>query len=120
MVIIYGIPNCDTIKKTIHFFKRRGIEFCFHDFRKNGLETKLLKTWVKQVGLPKLLNKYSTTWKALSPEEQADANAGTGYLKLMTQKPSLIKRPVIEWPDGSITTGFDEGLFLEKAAGPTT
>ena len=111
MIHLYGIPNCDTIKKALDFLKKSKAKVTFHDFKKEGVSKAQLKGWATKTGWENLLNKKSTTWRALTPEEQQKASLKAGALKLMQQQTSVIKRPVVEWPDGAITTGFNEILF---------
>jgi Spx/MgsR family transcriptional regulator len=114
MIHLYGIPNCDTVKKSLDFLKKNGIECTFHDFKKEGVKATQLKAWSKAVGRDILLNKKSATWRGLPPEEQALASSEKGAIALMQEKTSVIKRPVAEWPDGTITVGFDEKSFSIK------
>ncbi len=115
MTHIYGIPNCDTIKKSLDWFKKNKVEFTFHDFRKDGIAIAKLKTWSKAVGRDVLLNKKSTTWRELSPEEQEAASTDKGGLALMQEKTTVIKRPVVEWANGNITAGFNEASFIKNS-----
>lgn len=118
MIHLYGIPNCDTVKKSLDFLKKNGLECTFHDFKKEGVTAAKLKTWCKAIGREMLLNKKSTTWRGLTPEDQAHASSEKGAIALMQEKTSLIKRPVAEWPNGRITAGFDEKIYLEKGGSP--
>jgi Spx/MgsR family transcriptional regulator len=114
MIHLYGIPNCDTVKKSLDWLKGQKVEFTFHDFKKEGISVDKLKAWSKAVGLDVLLNKKSSTWRGLTPEEQEAAYSGKGAFALMREKPSTIKRPVVEWANGAITAGFNEATFLEN------
>ena len=111
MIHIYGIPNCDSVKKALDYCKQNKAGFTFHDFKSEGVTKEKLKGWLKQVPLENLLNKKSTTWRDLTPDEQQKASVRAGAIQLMQQKTSVIKRPVVEWPDGSITTGFKADVF---------
>lgn len=111
MIHIYGIPNCDTVKKSLDWLKKNKVEFTFHDFKKEPVTAQKIKAWSKAVGRDILLNKKSTTWRGLTPEEQEAAATGNGGIALMQQKPSVIKRPVTEWANGNISVGFDEKSF---------
>jgi arsenate reductase (glutaredoxin) len=111
VIHIYGIPNCDTVKKSLDWMKKNKVEFTFHDFKKEPITTPKIKAWSKAVGRDILLNKKSTTWRGLTPEEQEAATTEKGSLKLMQEKTSVIKRPVVEWANGKITAGFDEKNF---------
>lgn len=114
MVTVYGIPNCDTVKKSTVWLKNNAVEFDFHNYKTEGISDAKLKEWLKDVPMDKLLNKRSTTWKELTPEQQATADAKAGAIKLMREHTSLIKRPLVEWPDGSKTAGFEAAVFAEK------
>lgn len=111
---VYGLPNCGTTKAAINWLRHHNADFVFHDVKKEGIEVAELNAFLKQVPFEKLLNRKSTTWRALTTEEQASANNETGAKKLMQQNTSLIKRPVVKWPNGDITTGWDEELFIQK------
>jgi len=111
MIHIYGIPNCDTVKKSLDWLKKNKVEFTFHDFKKEAITATQLKTWNKAVGKDILLNKKSATWRGLTTEEQESAATEKGSVKLMQEKTSVIKRPVVEWANGKITAGFDEKNF---------
>jgi len=107
---LYGIPNCNTVKKARTWLTERDIEIPFHDFKKQGVSEALLKTWLKQVGWEKLVNRQGTTWRQLPDEAKAAASNEAGAIRLMLEKPSVIKRPVLEI-DGKITLGFDEVAY---------
>jgi Spx/MgsR family transcriptional regulator len=114
MIHIYGIPNCGSVKKALDYFKDRAIACTFHDFKKERLTASKLELWSKSMDWEKLLNKKGTTWRGLSQEEQAHASKVPGAIDVMLQHTSVIKRPVVEWADGSVTVGFDESLFAGK------
>lgn len=116
MVIVYGIPNCDVVKKSTTWLKNNNVDFDFHNYKTEGISDTKLKEWLKELPMEKLLNKRSTTWKELSPNQQAAADSEAGAIKLMQEHNSLIKRPLVEWPDGSRTAGFDEKIFNSKLA----
>lgn len=114
--IVYGIPNCDTIKKTLDWFRNHDIEVSFHNYKKEGITKTLLNEWVKQVGWEVLLNKKGTTWKQLSPEEQAAATNAKAVVTLLAANTSMIKRPVITLEGQVCVVGFNETALLELAA----
>lgn len=114
--IVYGIPNCDTIKKTLDWFKKHEIEVSFHNYKKEGITKTLLNDWAKQVGWEVLLNKKGTTWKQLSPEEQATATNTKAVVALLAAHTSMIKRPVITFDNQVCVVGFDETALSELAA----
>lgn len=110
---VYGIKNCNTVKKALAWFESHGIPFTFHDFKKEGVSTEKLEFWEKQVGWEPLVNKRGTTWRQLTSAEQSAVVDATTANKLMQLKTSVIKRPVIESPNG-IILGFDEEEYSAK------
>lgn len=115
MTTIYGIRNCDTMKRAFAWLKDNRIDYEFHDYKKSGVSAAMLKSWISQVGWETLVNTRGTTWRKLSDEQRA----GMGEKKaqqLMQQQPSLIKRPVLV--DGSkILVGFDAKAYHELLKG---
>lgn len=95
MIDLYGIPNCATVKKARVWLEERGIAYTFHDFKKTAPSSDFLSNCMEQVGLETLLNKRGTTWRKLSPEQQAQATSNEGAILLMHEHPSVIKRPVL-------------------------
>lgn len=106
-ITLYGIPNCDTVKKARTWLARQGVEFQFHDFRKQGVPADRLDAWLASPAGARLLNRQGTTWRKLEPAQQAAAADTAGARTLMLEQPGIIKRPVVEWPGGDITVGFD-------------
>ncbi|MBP0589110.1 ArsC family reductase [Paraburkholderia sp. LEh10] len=105
-IVVYGIPNCDTVKKARVWLEQHGVEFEFHDFRKAGVSAPLVKGWLKDVSLDSLLNRRGTTWRGLADDVKASAESEAGAIALMIEKPSVIKRPVVV-VDGRVKTlGF--------------
>ncbi len=113
MMKVYGIPNCNTIKKALGWLKQNKLPHEFHDYKKEGITKEKLKEWCDQLGWETVLNKKGTTWKTLSEEEKSAVKNQRAAIKLMVEKPSMIKRPVIE-NDGALLIGFDEDEY--KAA----
>lgn len=107
---IYGIPNCNTVKKAIEWLKLNEIEYDFHDFKKHGITKDKLESWAGMVGVgwEALLNKRGTTWRKLDADLQDSITSQDAAFKLMQEKTSVIKRPVIETASGTIILGFDE------------
>ena len=95
MAILYGIGNCDTVRKARKWLTSHDIDYRFHDFRKDGLTARQLKHWATVVGWETLLNRRGQTWRNLPDKAKADLNAASA-LKLMQTEPTLIKRPVLE------------------------
>ena len=106
---VYGIPNCDTVKKARAWLAEHGVEHTFHDFKKQGVPPQL-ERWSAAVGWEKLLNRQGTTWRKLDAATQAAVHDAASAAALMRAQPSVIKRPVVEWglASGPATTvGFD-------------
>ncbi|XAH22399.1 arsenate reductase [Xylophilus sp. GW821-FHT01B05] len=115
MTTLYGIPNCDTVKKARAWLGAQGLDHHFHDFKKNGVPTAQLDHWLSTVGAATLVNRRGTTWRKLAPEAQAAADTDAGARALMLEQSSVIRRPVVEWPDGSVTVGFDAADWAQRA-----
>lgn len=95
MIKLYGIKNCDTVKKSRRWLEDHGIEYQFHDFRQDGLDKKQLSGWVEQLGWEAVVNKRSTTWRNLSDKDK-EITTNAQAVKLLAANPTLIKRPVLE------------------------
>ncbi len=108
MLTVYGIPNCDSIKKTLNWLKANGHDYTFYDYKKQGISTDKLSEWLKSYDWTQLVNRAGTTWKKLSDEEKAAINNNQAAIKLMISKPSIIKRPLIEQDGRAVALGFDE------------
>ena len=104
--IVYGIPNCDTVKKARTWLADHGLGVTFHDFKKQGVPAAEVDTWLAAVGWETLLNRKGTTWRKLGPALQASVTDSASAKKVMLEHASTIKRPVIAWPSGQITVGF--------------
>jgi len=111
MITVYGIKNCDTVKKACNWLTKNNIEYQFHDFRKDGLTQTKVKQWASKVDWEILLNRRGTTWRKLSDQEKDSINK-TNALKLMVEQPTLIKRPVVEHSD-NVMVGFSEDTYKE-------
>jgi arsenate reductase len=114
-ITLYGISNCDTVKKARAWLVAEGVDHAFHDFRKQGVPPDRLDAWVRAASWEKLLNRQGTTWRRLDPALQAGAGQEAGARALMLQQPSVIRRPVVEWADGKITVGFDRTQWALRA-----
>lgn len=106
-VQVFGIPNCDTVKKARAWLTAQGIEITFHDFKKQGLTGDRVTQWLQQVDWAVLINRKGTTWRQLSDEEKAAITDTDSAQKLAIRLPSVIKRPVVVWTNGDVTVGFD-------------
>ena len=111
MTKLYGIPNCDTIKKARKWLKDNDIDYEFHDYKKLGVPEKELKTWMRQVGWDVLLNKRGTTWRKLDEKIKESVNE-TSAIQIMLDNPSIIKRPVLV-KGKNILVGFKESEYSE-------
>lgn len=109
MIKLYGIPNCDTIKKARNWLKAHDIEYQFHDYKKLGVPEKELQKWIKQLGWEVLLNRRGTTWRKLDDDTKENINQ-TAAIKIMLEQPSIVKRPVLK-TDGQYIVGFNESDY---------
>jgi len=108
---LYGIPNCNTVKKARSWLETNGKPYVFHDFRKDGVEAALLQGWLQQVAWDKLVNRAGMTWRGLPDNAKAAVTDDASAVALMLDKPSVIKRPVLV-KDGSIVQlGFSEDAY---------
>ena len=108
-VTLYGIPNCDTVKKARTYLDGRGVGYHFHDYKKAGIDAADLERWIAQVGWEKLLNKAGTTFKKLPDADKADIDEKKA-IALMLANPSMIKRPVVEG-GASLLVGFKPEIY---------
>ena len=112
---IHGIKNCDTMKKTFAWFDGAGVAYGFHDYKKSGIDPATLTRWCAQLGWEALVNKRGTTWRKLTPEQQAIPDTAAA-IALMQAQPSLIRRPVVEFAGGELVVGLDPAAFQRLAA----
>ena len=103
----YGIPNCDTVKKARAWLDAHGIAYAFHDYKKEGADRQKLERWVAAKGWETLLNRAGTTFRKLPEGDKQGIDAAMA-VRLMVEQPSMIKRPVVEYP-GGLLVGFSEG-----------
>ena len=111
MTTLYGIPNCDTMKKARTWLADNGVEYAFHDYKKLGIEKKKLAEWIRAVGWETLLNRRGMMWRKVPDEVKASIDEKSA-IKLMLETPSIIKRPVLE-ANGKVTVGFKPELYEE-------
>ena len=109
MITVYGIPNCDTMKKARKWLEANNIDYDFHDYKKKGITKAKLKDWCKQTSWEVLLNRRGTTWRKLDDETKANINKTTA-IEIMAENTSIIKRPVIENGD-TVLVGFSEDEY---------
>ena len=107
---LYGIPNCDSVKKARSWLNESGKVYEFHDFKKQGVSTQLLSSWINQVGWESLVNKQGTTWRKLSADIQDSVVDPASAIALMQTHPSLIKRPVLDL-GGRLLIGFKPDIY---------
>ncbi len=110
MIKLYGIPNCDTVKKARTWLGAHDIAVEFHDFKKQGLSAELAQSWLKQTSWEQLINRKGMTWRGLGDEQKAIANNNTAQ-QLMLEKTSVIKRPLLEQDGKLLHIGFDEAAY---------
>ena len=103
----YGIPNCDTVKKARAWLDANGVQYAFHDYKKEGADAGKVAAWIADKGVDVVLNKRGTTYRKLSEAQKLDAADSHKAVELLVQSPSMIKRPVVETPKG-ILVGFKE------------
>lgn len=111
MTTVYGIKNCDSVKKSCRWLEQKNIQYEFHDLRIDNITQTKLKQWCDNITWEALLNRRSTTWRKLPDRQKAGINQSTA-IKLMTEQPTLIRRPVIEH-NNNILVGFSEDLFKQ-------
>ncbi|SFH41650.1 Spx/MgsR family RNA polymerase-binding regulatory protein [Pedobacter insulae] len=111
---LYGIPNCNTVKKAQNWLKANQIDFEFHDFKKKGVTAEKLKEWFDAFGAEKVINRNGLTFKKLSKEEQSLINSPDKIMNYLINSTSAIKRPILEQNGKAITIGFDEAIFQSK------
>lgn len=109
MITLYGIPNCDTVKKARTWLETNQIEHTFHDFRKDGLTAETVASWIEQKSWEVIINKRSTSWRALPDDAKANMDANLAIQEAVKQ-PTLIKRPVLEGA-GDLLVGFKEAEY---------
>ena len=108
-ITIYGIKNCDTMKKARTWLDAKGVAYRFHDYKAEGIDAESLKRWVKTLGWETVLNRSGTTFRALPDADKQDLDAGKA-IALMLAQPSMIKRPILD-RDGALTAGFKPEIY---------
>ena len=114
-ITLYGIPNCDTVKKARAWLADQGVAYEFHNFKKQGVPPAALDDWIAQVGWEKLVNRKGTMWRRLDPATQARVQDAASARALMLEQPSVIKRPVVKWDARHTTVGFDAAAWSSLA-----
>lgn len=116
---VYGIPNCNTVKKARAWLDEDGVAYEFHDFKKLGIDEATLQAWLQQQPWEKLVNRAGMTWRGLSDAEKAGVTDADAACRLMREKTSVIKRPVLVKDGKILALGFDEKAYaiLTQSAG---
>jgi arsenate reductase (glutaredoxin) len=114
MITLYGIPNCDTVKKARVWLAEHGVDYAFHDFKKQGVPTALLPGWIDAVGVDTLINRRGPTWRKLDPAVQATVVDAASAMAVMQANSSVIKRPVVVWANGQVSVGFSPEAFAAR------
>ena len=114
-ITLYGITNCDTVRKARAWLTAHGIDYQFHDFRKEGVPEAGVDGWMRAVGWEKLVNRQGNTWRKLDPAEQALVTDAASTRALVLEHASVIKRPVVEWNKDTTTVGFDAAQWTALA-----
>ena len=111
MVILYGIKNCDSVKKAKKWLESSGIQYNFHDFKENGIDRSNVETWLNSLGWESVVNRRSTSWKALDPEVRNKMDYDTA-IEVILEYPTLIKRPVTE-AEEVLLVGFKTSEYMK-------
>lgn len=113
MIDIYGIKNCNTVKKALDWLNENNISYNFHDYKKEPATLEKLESWEQTVSWELLLNKKGTTWRKLTPDQQNTVVDADSANTLLLENNSMIKRPIIEY-EGKILVGFDEDTYKQQ------
>jgi Spx/MgsR family transcriptional regulator len=109
-ITLYGIPNCQTVKKARDWLTMHEINYTFYDFKKHGVSENLLNSWLSQVGIEQLINRSGMTFRNLNDSQKHDAQTSSTAILLMIQNPSMIKRPILD-DSKQIYLGFKEDVY---------
>jgi Spx/MgsR family transcriptional regulator len=112
---VYGIKNCNTMKKTFQLLEKEGIAYEFIDYKKQKPSKELLETFNKKASLDQLVNKKGTTYRKLSEDQKIALETETTAFPLIIENSSMIKRPIVQFPDGELILGLQEEKILKKA-----
>ncbi len=114
--VVYGIPNCNTVKKARTWLDEQGVAYTFHDYKKQGVPAERLDAWIKAVGWEVLVNRQGTTWRKFDDATKAAVVDAVSAKALMLANASVIKRPVVERDGKVVCVGFDEAKLTGLAA----
>jgi arsenate reductase len=113
---LYGIPNCDTVKKARTWLDEHGVACEFHDYKKQGVDRAMLQRWLEQQPWEKLVNRAGMTWRGLNDDEKSAVKDNDSAIALMMAKPSVIKRPILAEDGRILAVGFDPAAYAVVAA----
>ena len=113
-ITLHGLPNCDTVKRARAWLAEQGVAYAFHDFRKAGVPAQPLQRWADALGWQRLLNRAGSTWRRLDDAQRAAVVDAASAAALMRAQPSVIRRPVMQWADGSVSVGFDAADWARR------
>jgi arsenate reductase (glutaredoxin) len=116
MITLYGIPNCDTVKKARLWLTDHGVDYAFHDFKKQGVPQPQIDNWLAAVGWETVINRKGTAWRALDEATKTAVVDAASARAVALVHVSVVKRPVVEWADGTVTIGFTPERFAETLA----
>ena len=114
MITLYGIPNCDTVKKARVWLTEHAIDYQFHDFKKQGVPQPQIGAWLGQLGWEIVINRKGTAWRKLDDSVREGVTDAASALAVALAQPSVIKRPVVQWADGTVTVGFAPERFAAR------
>ena len=114
MTTLYGIPNCDTVKKARTWLADHGVAHTFHDFKKQGVPEAPLDHWLATLGWETVVNRKGTMWRSLDDATKASVVDAASARTVLLNAPSVVKRPVVVWADGTVTVGFKPDAFAER------
>lgn len=113
-ITLYGIPNCDTVKKARVWLEEQNVDFIFHNFKKDGLDRGTIENWLSKVDFDLLINRKGTTWRALTDEQKTSCTNPEDAIALMLASPSIIKRPILQINSKDtqqVAVGFSAQLY---------
>ncbi|ECO9921930.1 ArsC family reductase [Salmonella enterica] len=113
MITLYGIKNCDTIKKARRWLEEHGIDYRFYDYRVDGIDLPLLNTFIAELGWQPLLNTRGTTWRKLDEGDRSGITDADSAAALMVEQPAIIKRPLLCAPGKPMLLGFSESRYQQ-------
>ena len=113
-ITVYGISNCDSVKRARAWLAEAGLAYQFHDFKKSGVPAADLERWIAELGWERVINRAGTTWRKLDDAVKAAVVDASSAASLAAAQPSVIKRPVVQWADGGLSIGFSPEAFVAR------